>query len=65
MSGATEGSILGPDIWDVSYDSLLRTKIPLETHLFGYAGGDAKLIPSIPWPEWQREESPLILRKES
>ena len=36
-SGAAQGSILGPDIWNISYDGILRIKMPDGTFLVGYA----------------------------
>lgn len=43
-SGAAQGSILGPDLWNASYDGLLRTNMPEETVLVGYADDVAALI---------------------
>ena len=43
-SGAAQGSILGPDLWNVAYDSLLRSEMPEETVLVGYADDVAALI---------------------
>lgn len=43
-SGAAQGSILGPNLWNVSYDSLLRSDMPDETVLVGYADDVAALI---------------------
>lgn len=43
-SGAAQGSILGPDLWNVAYDSLLRLSMPEETILVGYADDVAVLI---------------------
>ena len=43
-SGAAQGSILGPDLWNLSYDSLLRLEMPDETQLVGYADDVASLI---------------------
>lgn len=43
-SGAAQGSILGPDLWNVSYDSLLREEMPEETRLVGYADDVMALI---------------------
>jgi len=43
-SGAAQGSILGPDLWNVAYDSLLRAEMPEETSLVGYADDIAALI---------------------
>lgn len=30
MYGTAQGSILGSDLWDVLYESLLRTTMPIE-----------------------------------
>jgi hypothetical protein len=43
-AGAAQGSVLGPDLWNASYDSLLRAEMPDETHLVGYADDIAVLI---------------------
>ena len=36
-AGAAQGSILGPDLWNISYDDVLRIEMPDETYLSGYA----------------------------
>lgn len=43
-SGAAQGSVLGPDLWNVSYDSLLRLEMPEESCLVGYADDVAALV---------------------
>lgn len=43
-AGVAQGSVLGPDLWNASYDSLLRAEMPDETHLVGYADDIAALI---------------------
>ena len=35
-SGAAQGSMLGPDIWNVSYDGILRMEMPEGVFLVGY-----------------------------
>ena len=35
-SGAALGSILGPDLWNVNYDGILRQDMPEGTFLVGY-----------------------------
>lgn len=45
-AGAAQGSILGPDLWNASYDDLLRMEMPEETVLVGYADDVAALIPA-------------------
>ncbi|GJQ70535.1 hypothetical protein Trydic_g22938 [Trypoxylus dichotomus] len=36
-SGVAQGSILGPDFWNILYDGLLRQEMPEEVTLVGYA----------------------------
>jgi hypothetical protein len=43
-AGAAQGSILGPDLWNVSYDGLLRLDMPHDVFLVGYADDVAAVI---------------------
>ena len=43
-SGVAQGSILGPDLWNASYDGLLRLELPPESRLIGYADDVAALV---------------------
>lgn len=43
-AGVAQGSILGPDLWNASYDDLLRIDMPEETRTIGYADDVAVLI---------------------
>ena len=43
-SGAAQGSMLGPDIWNVSYDGILRMEMPEGAFLVGYADDIAVVI---------------------
>lgn len=43
-SGAAQGSILGPDLWNASYDEILRIEMPADTFLVGYADDIAAVI---------------------
>lgn len=43
-SGAAQGSILGPDLWNASYDEILRIEMPPGTFLVGYADDIAAVI---------------------
>ena len=36
-AGAAQGSILGPDLLNISYDDILRMDMPEGTYLLGYA----------------------------
>ncbi|TDG38669.1 hypothetical protein AWZ03_014909 [Drosophila navojoa] len=42
--GAAQGSILGPDLWNISYDDILRLEMPEDTFLIGYADDIAAVI---------------------
>lgn len=43
-AGATQGSVLGPDLWNVAYNDLLRAEMLEGTLLVGYADDVAVLI---------------------
>lgn len=43
-AGAAQGSILGPDLWNIMYDGLLRIEMPDDTLLDGYADDVAAVI---------------------
>ena len=43
-SGVAQGSILGPDLWNATYDSLLKLDMPEESRLVGYADDVAALV---------------------
>ena len=43
-AGAAQGSILGPDLWNVAYDGLLHLEMPRDVFLVGYAGDVAAVI---------------------
>ncbi|MBJ4722033.1 hypothetical protein JGF03_28795, partial [Salmonella enterica subsp. enterica serovar Anatum] len=43
-SGAAQGSILGPDLWNISYDGILRMEMPEGCSLIGYADDVAAII---------------------
>lgn len=43
-SGAAQGSILGPDLWNACYDEILRIEMPADTFLVGYADDIAAVI---------------------
>ena len=43
-SSAAQGSILGPDLWNLSYDDILGTEMPENTYLVGYADDMVSVI---------------------
>lgn len=43
-AGAAQGSILGPDLWNATYDSLLQTEMPEGMSLVAYADDVAVLV---------------------
>lgn len=43
-SGVAQGSLLGPDLWNTSYDSLLRIDMPEGLCMAGYADDFAALV---------------------
>uniref|UniRef100_A0A161M257 Reverse transcriptase n=1 Tax=Triatoma infestans TaxID=30076 RepID=A0A161M257_TRIIF len=46
---------MGPDLWNVAYDGLLRQEMLEETVLVGYADDVAALIAARDLPEAQRK----------
>lgn len=43
-AGAAQGSVLGPDLWNIAYDSLLRLPMPRGARLIAYADDVGILI---------------------
>lgn len=43
-AGVPQGSVLGPDLWNVRYDDLLRTEPTRDTYLVGYADDVAGIV---------------------
>lgn len=61
-SGAAQGSILGPDLWNASYDEILRIDMPADTFLVGYADDVAAVIKARTTDEAQGKLRQVMIR---
>lgn len=61
-SGAAQGSILGPDLWNASYDGILRLEMPEDTFLVGYADDIAAVIQVRSIEDAQRRLRQVMIR---
>lgn len=61
-SGAAQGSILGPDLWNASYDEILRIDMPKDTFLVGYADDIAAVIQARNTEDAQRRLRQVMIR---
>lgn len=61
-SGAAQGSILGPDLWNVSYDEILKIEMPADTFLVGYADDIAAVIKARDTNEAQMKLRQVMIR---
>ncbi|CAH2083331.1 unnamed protein product [Euphydryas editha] len=52
--GAAQGSVLGPELWIILYDALLRLDLPTEVILEGFADDVAALILAYSYEDAQR-----------
>jgi len=64
-SGAAQGSILGPDLWNAFYDELLRIEMPDDTFLVGYADDIAAVITARNIEEAERKLSQVMIRTQT
>lgn len=64
-AGAAQGSILGPDIWNITYDEILRIEMPTNSHLVGYADDIAALITARDATEAQQKLNEVMLRTQA
>ena len=64
-AGAAQGSVLGPDLWNLAYDSLLKLEVSEETILVGYADDVAVLISARSVERAQVKINQLMLRMEN
>lgn len=61
-SGAAQGSILGPDLWNISYDEILKIDMPENTFLVGYADDIAAVIQARNTEDAQRRLRQVMIR---
>lgn len=61
-SGAAQGSILGPDLWNASYDEILKIEMPEDTFLVGYADDIAAVIKARSTDGAQRKLRQVMIR---
>lgn len=61
-SGAAQGSILGPDLWNVSYDEIFDIELPHDTFLVGYADDIAAVIMARDVEDAKRKLRQVIIR---
>ncbi|KAM8707458.1 hypothetical protein ACLKA7_011527 [Drosophila subpalustris] len=61
-SGAAQGSILGPDLWNDTYDSILEMRMPDDTHLVAFADDVAAVIVSRDTTEAQRKLNVVMVQ---
>lgn len=61
-AGAAQGSILGPDLWNVNYNALLKIDMPEDAHLVGYADDIAAEIAARDTEALQRKLNQVMRR---
>lgn len=61
-AGAAQGSILGPDLWNVAYDGIFRMEMPEDTFLVGYADDIAAVITARDTEDAQRRLNQVMRR---
>ena len=61
-SGAAQGSILGPELWNISYVEILKMDMPSDTHRVGYADDIAAVIAGRDIEEIQRKLNLVMIR---
>lgn len=64
-SGAAQGSILGPDLWNMIYDDILQIEMPDDTHLVAFADDVAAVITTRNTTEAQWKLNQVMRRTQS
>ena len=64
-AGAAQRSILAPDLWNATYDDILRIEMPEDTFLVGYTYDFATVIRGRSIDEVQRRLRQVMLRTKS
>ena len=61
-SGAAQSSILEPELWNISYDEILKIDMPPDTYLVGYADDIAAIIAGRDIEEIHRKLNQVMIR---
>lgn len=61
-AGVAQGSILGPELWNISYNDILLTEMPHDTYLVGYADDIVAVIVARDTEEAQSKLTQVMLR---
>ncbi|KAH8342698.1 hypothetical protein KR059_003696, partial [Drosophila kikkawai] len=61
-SGAAQGSILGPELWNISYDEIFHLDIPEDTTIVGYADDIVAVITARNTEYAQRKLTQVMIR---
>lgn len=64
-AGAAQGSILGPELWNINYDDILGIEMPVDSYLVGYADDIAAVITARNMEEAQSKLNQAMLRTKS
>ena len=64
-AGVAQGSILGPELWNIMYDGILRMDMPNGAFLIGYADDIAGVITARNTVEAQRTLNQVMLRTQA
>lgn len=64
-AGAAQGSILGPDLWNIMYDEILCIDMPEDSYLVGYADDIAAVITARDTEAAQRKLNQVMIRAQA